>query len=115
MYVLNTPNILTGLKRLKENVICTMDDVQGDFLGLPHSTTLAAVKANIMTLRQKLPSYGKVDITIYECTCNMLICEGILLKFQQHTRFEMRNPIKIELIFCCVAFKHGTDFRGDGL
>ena len=56
------------------------------------------------TSRQKLPLYGKVDITIYECTCNILICGGILLKFQQNTRFEMRNPINVELIFCCVAF-----------
>ena len=55
------------------------------------------------TLRQKLPSYGKVDITIYECTCNMLICGGILLKFQQNARFEMRNPKNDEFIFCCVA------------
>ena len=58
------------------------------------------------TLRQKLPSDGKVDIhvTIYECTCNVLICRCILLKFQQNTRWEMRNPIKVELIFCFVAF-----------
>ena len=58
----------------------------------------------ILTSRQKLSSYRKVDITIYECTCNMLICGGILLKFQQNTRFEMRNPINVEFIFCCVAF-----------
>ena len=66
-----------------------------------------------MTSRQMLPSYEKVDITIYECTCNMLICGGILFKFQQSTPFEMRNPINVEFIFCCVAFKRGTDFRGD--
>ena len=76
-------------------------------------SVLVSVRDFIETLRQKLPSYGKVDITIYECTCFMLICGGILLKFQQNTQFEMRNPIKVELIFCCVAFKHGTDFRGE--
>ena len=54
----------------------------------------------VMTLRQKLPSYGKVDITVYKCSCNMLI----LLKFRQNTRFEMRNPINAEFIFCCVTF-----------
>ena len=43
----------------------------------------------VLTLRQKLPSYGKLDIKIYECTCNMLVCRGILLKFQQNTRFEL--------------------------
>ena len=67
----------------------------------------------LKTLRQKLPSDGKVDITIYECTCNVLICGCFLLKFQQNTRWEMRNPIKVELIFCFVAFKHCTDFCGD--
>ena len=30
----------------KENIICTMDDVRGDFLGPPHGTTPAAVIAN---------------------------------------------------------------------
>ena len=62
------------------------------------------VRVNVMTSRQKLPSYGKVDITIYECTCYMLIFGGILLKFQQNTPFEMRSPINVEFIFCCVAF-----------
>ena len=32
-------------------IICTMDDVWGDFLGPPHGTTLAAVIANKMILR----------------------------------------------------------------
>ena len=72
-----------------------------------------ANKMAILTSRQMLPSYGKVDIAIYECTCNMLICGGILFKFQQSAPFEMRNPINVEFIFCCVAFKRGTDFRGD--
>ena len=48
-----------------------------------------------------------------ECTCNMLICGCFLFKFQQSTPFEMRNPINVEFIFCCVTFKRGTDFRGD--
>ena len=30
----------------KKNIICTMDDVRGDFLGPPHGTTPAAVIAN---------------------------------------------------------------------
>ena len=33
-------------KDQKENQICTMDDVRGDFLGPPHGTTPAAVIAN---------------------------------------------------------------------
>ena len=33
-------------KDQKENIICTMKDVQGDFLGPPHGTTPAAVIAN---------------------------------------------------------------------
>ena len=33
-------------KDQKENIICTMDDVRGDFLGPPHGTTPAAVIAN---------------------------------------------------------------------
>ena len=41
-----TLNIFTDLKGPKLNIICTMDDVRGDFLGPPHGTTPAAVKAN---------------------------------------------------------------------
>ena len=42
-----TLNILTDIKGPKEvNIICTMDDVRGDFLGPPHGTTLAGVIAN---------------------------------------------------------------------
>ena len=44
--VLNTLNIFTDLKGRKENIICTMDDVRGDFLRPPHCTTPAAVIAN---------------------------------------------------------------------
>ena len=33
-------------KDQKKNIICTMDDVRGDFLGTPHGTTSAAVIAN---------------------------------------------------------------------
>ena len=33
-------------KDQKENEICTMDDVRGEFLGPPHGTTPAAVIAN---------------------------------------------------------------------
>ena len=32
-------------KDQKKNIICTMDDVRGDFLGPPHGTTPAAVIA----------------------------------------------------------------------
>ena len=39
-------------KDQKENIIiCTMDDVRGDFLGPPHDTTPAAVIANKIKLR----------------------------------------------------------------
>ena len=45
--VLNTLYIFTDLKGPKEKIIiCTMDDVRGDFLGPPHGTTPAAVIAN---------------------------------------------------------------------
>ena len=44
--VLNTLDILTDFKAPKENKICTLDDVRGDFLGPPHGTTPAAVIAN---------------------------------------------------------------------
>ena len=40
---LRIPSLIS--KDQKENIICTMDDVRGDFLGPPHSTTPAAVKA----------------------------------------------------------------------
>ena len=30
----------------RNNIICTMDDVRGDFLGPPHGTTPAAVIVN---------------------------------------------------------------------
>ena len=44
---MNTLYIFTDLKGPKENnIICTMDDVRGDFLGPPHGTTPAAVIAN---------------------------------------------------------------------
>ena len=33
-------------KDQNKNIICTMDDVRGDFLGPPHGTTPAAVIAN---------------------------------------------------------------------
>ena len=33
-------------KDQKEKIVCTMDDVRGDFLGPPHGTTPAAVIAN---------------------------------------------------------------------
>ena len=33
-------------KDQKENIICTMDHVRGDFLGPPHDTTPAAVIGN---------------------------------------------------------------------
>ena len=62
---------------------------------------------NALTMRQKLPSYGKLDIKIYECICIMLICGGILLKFQQNTRFEMCNPIKVELLATLLRRSYG--------
>ena len=33
-------------KNLNKNIICTMDDVRGDFLGPPHDTTPGLVIAN---------------------------------------------------------------------
>ena len=44
--VLNTLNILLISKDINKNIICTMDDVRGDFLGPPHATIPAAVIAN---------------------------------------------------------------------
>ena len=41
---LRIPSLIS--KDQKENIICTMDDVRGDFLGPPHGTTPAAVIAN---------------------------------------------------------------------
>ena len=38
-------------KDQKKNIICTMDDVRGDFLGPPHGTTPAAVIANKIIVR----------------------------------------------------------------
>ena len=46
MKFLNAQNIFTDLKGPKGNIICTMDDVRGDFLGTPHGTTPDAVLAN---------------------------------------------------------------------
>ena len=44
---MNTLNIFTDLKGPKnKNIICTLDDVRGDFLGPPHDTTPAAVIAS---------------------------------------------------------------------
>ena len=43
MFLLNT---LTDPKGPKENIICTTDDVRGDFLEPPHSTTPAAEITN---------------------------------------------------------------------
>ena len=39
-------NTHADLKGPKENIICTMDDVRGDFVGPPHGTTPAAVIGN---------------------------------------------------------------------
>ena len=39
-------NIHADLEGPKGNVMCTMDDIHGDFLGPLHGTTPAAVKAN---------------------------------------------------------------------
>ena len=41
---LRIPSLIS--KDQKENITCTMDDVRGDFLGLPRGTTPAAVIAN---------------------------------------------------------------------
>ena len=50
MYNFNTLNILTDLKRTeRNNIICTMNDVRGDFLGQPHGTMPAAVKITAET------------------------------------------------------------------
>ena len=44
--VLNTEFLLLISKDRKENIICTTDDVRGDFVGPPHDTTPAVVTAN---------------------------------------------------------------------
>ena len=41
---LKIPSLIS--KDLKENIICTMDDERGDFLGPPHGTPPAAAIAN---------------------------------------------------------------------
>ena len=44
VWFIRTPLLIS--KGQKENMICTMDDVRGDFLGTPHDTIPAAVIAN---------------------------------------------------------------------
>ena len=45
--IFSTLNILTALKEPKRNnIICTMDDVRGDYLWPPHRTKPAAVIAH---------------------------------------------------------------------
>ena len=46
IYFLISQNISADLKGPKLNINCTMDDVRGRFLGLPHGTTPAAVTTN---------------------------------------------------------------------
>ena len=41
---LRIPSLIS--KDQKENIICTLNDVRGDFVRPPHGTTPAAVKAN---------------------------------------------------------------------
>ena len=48
-------------KDQKENIICTMDDVRGDFLGPPHGTTPAAVIANKIKLLDPLEAVKKFN------------------------------------------------------
>ena len=48
---MNSQNTLTDLKAPNENIICTMEDVRGDFLGPLHGTTPAAVIINKIKLR----------------------------------------------------------------
>ena len=50
-----------------------------------------------MTSRKKLPSYGKVDITIYECTC--LFVTGFCSNF-----------IKIFALKCAIQYMLNFDF-----
>ena len=45
MINLISQDIFADLKGPKENIICTMVHIRGDFLGLPHGTTPAAVIA----------------------------------------------------------------------
>ena len=45
MVFLSTQIFLLISKDQKKNIICTMDDVRGDFLRPPHGTTPAAVIA----------------------------------------------------------------------
>ena len=44
--VLLLPKDLTISKDRKKNIICTMDDIRGDFLGPSHGTAPTAVIAN---------------------------------------------------------------------
>ena len=52
----------------------------------------------------KLASYGKVIITILNVRVACLFVVGLCLNFIKKTRFEKRNSIDVECLFCYVAF-----------
>ena len=52
----------------------------------------------------KLPSYGKVIITILNVRVAYLFVVGLCSNFIKKTRFEKRNSIDVECLFCDVAF-----------
>ena len=51
IFFLISQNTLADLKGLEENIICTMDDVRGDFFGPPHGSAPAAVIGHKIKLR----------------------------------------------------------------
>ena len=55
------------LKDQKENKICTMDDIRGDFLGPPRGTAPATVRAN-KNKTKILFIYSKNKQTKIHCT-----------------------------------------------
>ena len=53
----------------KENIICTIDDVRGYFLGPPHGTTPAAVIANKIELLEPLESVKTLKVKKSNPSC----------------------------------------------
>ena len=85
-YVLSTLNILTDLKRQKENIICTMEDVLEDLIGPPHGTTPAAVKSTYklyLCTRMNSPFKASRLIAPPVGKINYVKREHILLSFKQ--------------------------------
>ena len=48
-------------KDQKQNINCTMDDVRGLFLGMPHGTTPAAVTTNKNIIMSSFKSSGDIQ------------------------------------------------------